>query len=894
MIGVNFPNSPYEIIHPDDRWSPVRSLNLFGTSDALPPLVKDLRVRVFNWRNEGYPGASSTSINLLNYWFNNNKKTDGNDYDFQYYFAQREAIETIIYLYETENARQPYDLIKYDSSGLVSKKHFDENWTRYVCKLATGAGKTKLLSLVIAWSYFNKQYEVNSDLTANFILLTPNIIVLDRLTSDFENLKIFTNDPIIPPNGYANLDWQNDFDLSFHKQNQINNIEGKGNLFITNIQRIYRPKDKSDSFSLEKDSSEYFLGKKPKLTLLENKTELIDVVTSLEDLMILNDEAHHIHDKDLAWFETIKYLDNMIKDKTGKGIKLQVDVTATPKKSDGSIFVQTVSSYPLVEAIRQQVVKSPVVPDIASRAILREIESNDFATRYSDHIKLGYEEWQKYKTKFNPVGEKAILFIMTPDTSDADSVKSFIEVNYPDLVNKILLIHTNSTGDIEESKSKTLDDLRKSSSEIDRLESPYECVISVLMLKEGWDVKNVVSMVGLRPFTAESKILPEQTLGRGLRRMFRGENYKEYVSVIGTEAFMTFIEDIKIEGVDLETTPMISGKPPTKVPLLIELDKTKNIANLDFNLPKFRDWISKDYNYDIDKINLSLFKYDKLSIDNLDDGKPRVFKMNDWETEENVWETTVGNIGDSFNFNNYVRYIVEKIARKMIIISGKDKLFHKVYEFITKMLFGKDVDIKEVNMINNIIDKSVANLVINLFIDEINKLVIKEEITSQLTGEIKISESKSYIVNDTDLKIHSSKSPFNYVICDSRFEMEISQRLDSWSDVKKFTRITKNTYFKIPYINYNGEASYYYPDFIVEDIKNNTYIIETKGLEDLDVLKKWDSLVRWCRDANSVDNMNNFKAIFVSQSKYEPVKDNIYNFAKLVNMFINDKPANRI
>jgi type III restriction enzyme len=79
---------------------------------------------------------------------------------------------------------------------------FEENWTRYVLKLATGVGKTKVLSLLIAWSYFHKMYETDSSLSRNFLLIAPNIIVLDRLKDDFDELSIFYNDPVIPENGH--------------------------------------------------------------------------------------------------------------------------------------------------------------------------------------------------------------------------------------------------------------------------------------------------------------------------------------------------------------------------------------------------------------------------------------------------------------------------------------------------------------------------------------------------------------------------------------------------------------------------------------------------------------------------------------------------------------------
>ena len=86
-------------------------------------------------------------------------------------------------------------LMKYDSSGRVSKGMFAEDWTRYVLKLATGAGKTKVMSLLMAWCYFHRRYEPGSDLSTNFLLIAPNIIVLDRLRTDFDGAKIFYRRP---------------------------------------------------------------------------------------------------------------------------------------------------------------------------------------------------------------------------------------------------------------------------------------------------------------------------------------------------------------------------------------------------------------------------------------------------------------------------------------------------------------------------------------------------------------------------------------------------------------------------------------------------------------------------------------------------------------------------
>ncbi len=87
--------------------------------------------------------------------------------------------------------------------------------------MATGAGKTKVLSLLIAWSFFHKRYETDSPLSRNFLVIAAKIIVLVRLRADFDGLKIFFNDPILPPNGHDGRNWGDDFQFTLHIQDDV-------------------------------------------------------------------------------------------------------------------------------------------------------------------------------------------------------------------------------------------------------------------------------------------------------------------------------------------------------------------------------------------------------------------------------------------------------------------------------------------------------------------------------------------------------------------------------------------------------------------------------------------------------------------------------------------------
>ena len=183
---------------------------------------------------------------------------------------------------------------------------------------------------------------------------------------------------------------------------------------------------------MTKTRMDYFLGKRPSGATTDSKVDLGMIVRDIDELVVLNDEAHHIHDPRMAWFKSIEDIHNRLKQK-GAALSLQLDVTATPKHNNGAIFVQTVADYPLVEAISQNVVKHPVLPDAASRAKLVERKSAKFTEKYADYIHLGVIEWRKAYAEHEKLDKKAILFVMTDDTRNCDDVAAYLESTYPDL-----------------------------------------------------------------------------------------------------------------------------------------------------------------------------------------------------------------------------------------------------------------------------------------------------------------------------------------------------------------------------------------------------------------------------------------------------------------------------
>jgi len=858
-----FPQNPFNILDPHIRWAPSQEdLQEKAYEQLIPPLVYKIRLALKEWRDSNYSGASITSKSLLQSWFKlgGHKK---NDHVFQYYFAQREAIESIIYLHEVAKARDKFELMRFDSSGRISTGMFPEAWPRYVIKMATGSGKTKVLSLALVWSYFHKLYEADSDLSRNFLIIAPNIIVLNRLLKDFYDFKIFKQDPLIPENGYFNRDWQNDFDLTLHIQDELKPITEEGNLFLTNIHRVYLNEDREPSLEEE------FLGKKPSPDADTAKDmDLGKVLRSakIKDLVVMNDEAHHIHDENMRWFKSIEDINNHLKLKQGKGISLQIDNTATPKHNNSAIFVQTVCDYPLVEAINQRIVKSPVLPDEASRAKLSEKTSSQFVERYKDYIHLGYIEWKKQfeelKNAKNP-----ILFVMTLDTKEANQTKEYLEANYPEFKNSVLLIHTKKSGEISENAlskrdKKELDDLRKAADSVDEDKSPYKAVVSVMMLREGWDVRNVMTIVGLRPYGSPAQNLP------------------------GTPAFIEFVESIKTEGVEFGYRPMgETGK--TRNPIIVEIDaenSNKDLDKLDIPVPLLSPRIHREYK------NLEDIQVDAMTI------APVTLKQfSENELKEIVFTDIDGEFSHKIEFTdtlpdyrNVVGFFTQAILKESRLVSGFNLLYPKLERFIRHKLFGQSVDIEDANILRNLSEVEAKQTLYGAFKKAIDELTIRDKGSAQIKNFLSLRKAKP-LVADNQPYLVPQKSVFNKIIGDSHFELEFAAFLENCPDIVSFAKNYQSLNFKIEYQGEDGNIHEFYPDFLIKQNEQEIYIAETKGREDLDDVRKIKRLQVWSNDVNAAQNERRYIPLYVRQEVWEKHQKDIKTFKNIIELFKLEK-----
>ncbi|MCX8481113.1 MAG: type III restriction endonuclease subunit R, partial [Sediminibacterium sp.] len=571
------------------------------------------------------------------------------------------------------------------------------------------------------------------------------------------------------------------------------------------------------------------------------------------------------------------------------GISLQADFTATPKHNNGAIFVQTICDYPLVEAIKQNIVKSPVLPDEASRLKIQEKDSANFIERYQDYIHLGYLEWEQQFDELKNY-KTPILFIMTMSTKEADQAAAFLEANYPKMKNAVLTIHTNNSGEIKESTTSKkdkdeLESLRKAADEIDKDHSPYKAVVSVLMLREGWDVKNVTTIVGLRPFGADSKILPEQTIGRGLRKMF-SLNIPEKLVVVGTPAFLEFVESLKTEGVEFQYSPMGNGSKG-KMPIIIEVDKEnqhKDLDALDIPIPQMSPRIYREFK-NLELMDVNNFKNEKipLKIFNSDELKEIVFNNIDGDfSHKTIFKNT------NPDFRNVIRFFTTAILKESRLVSGFNVLYPKVESFIKYKLFTKEVELSDPQTMRNLSEIIPKEILKTTFKKAIDELTITDKGTAEVKNFISLKITKPKIAENQPFLV-SQKSVFNKIIGDNPFELEFAAFCEN--KFNDLVSIAKNTFgeggvnFNIEYQKEDGNIASFYPDFFIKTNSTTFFVVETKGREDLNDIRKIQRLATWCKDINTTQNEYTYTPIYIKQEKWDEIKNNLNTFAAVCKIF---------
>lgn len=797
-----------------------RTLN--GNNRQKIELDDKIKKAVAKWRESDYNGVSKVTKRLIEYWFFEDHIY--NNRPFEFWHAQKEAIEALIYVCEVCK----YDRIDKAIKGFDIKQIPLQNdrWAKYAFKMATGSGKTMVMELAIVWQYFNKHFNTNNGCrySTHFLVLAPNLIVLDRLREAFDNTREIRSLPFIPP------EWYDEFDIQTIIQSERIKEHSEGIIYLTNIQQLYEREERYDN-PLDK-----LLGPKPKKEgdPTASWEYLFDTVTRHDDLLVINDEAHHVHSDDLEWNKTIERINDMLEKRYNTGITMQLDFSATPKDLKGRYFPHIIYDYPLSLAIKDKKVKRPHI------GILDNVppppEGADFVIKNKAQIDTGIKKFNEYKQMLR--GKKPVLFIITDSNKHADAVGEYL-IEERGL--KPLVIHTDTSGNI---KKEDLPRLRKAAKEIDRNE--YEVIVSVMMLKEGWDVRNVVVIVPLRAL--KSEILPEQILGRGLRRMEPfNELWEEKLTVIDHPRFRDLWDaEIKAGELVADITSVEKAKPTIKS---IVVDENK--LQYYFEVPIVEGGIVRKVlrlsDINLDNFQKTIFDLNKIKIPKI------MYTEKDLLTQKIVKEEELA-FDYTDDFNIYLTYITKAIARRVKLQSKFNELVPLVDRYITEYLFTTKVDINNKDNIKKLNESRIRQKIVDIFVEKLNK-VSYYETPRHITNYFKLSDTPVIHTSKNDDYLYAPKKCiFNLLPADSKYEMDFMEYLDR-QDIIAFTKVMREMPIHILYYSHNGYLRYYIPDFIVKYNDNNYYLIETKGeiyAKSYDVKYKDKAAYEWCKSISEL------------------------------------------
>jgi type III restriction enzyme len=799
--------------------------------------VNGVRARVDAWRAKSYPGASDTTRRLLGFWFADEHRTQAGE-PFRYYFCQREAVETVIYLTEIEPVRGLKDLLEFSEHGMRIEPG-EPKRQRLAIKMATGSGKTMAMSLCIVWSYFHALHEPDSPMATSFLVIAPNLIVFERLKTDFGDAATFRRDPLIPP------EWSHDFDLTVILQDDPVPVTSRGALYLTNVQRLYEPGASGARRNAAPNPVEAMIGPRVSRDVdASSAEELFNRIAERQRVMVLNDEAHHVHDEKLKWNQTIERLHDELRrrspDDAGAGVVSQLDFSATPKYEKGGIFRHVVVDYPLAQAVADGIVKTPVIGEVTGA----EVELGDTSfERNRQWLDVAVGRWRVFDEKLSPSGKRPVLFVMCENTLAADTAGDYLS-RLPDFAgDRLLVIHTNQSGEITKAD---LELARRAAREVDEPDSPIRCIVSVLMLREGWDVRNVCVIVTLRPLSAANRILPEQALGRGLRRMTPpGSGFDERVVVIEHEAFR-----------NLWTTELDGG-------LVVEKEQADKIEPGAVTI--FPDEAKQRFDIVIPQLTRALARADnplsQLRAADIADPKTTL-AIPDIEPDEYIKYRGLHLIDkgviEEYEFHvpyaedpsGAITYYTHRVARE----GGVDRLSGAfatlapmVRDYLRERVFERPVELNDKVILRRLAENDAQALVIGAFRDAIRALSITQREPTIEENALRVSETPPFPWSRET--VSGEHTVFNLTPVDSSLEARFARWLDRTTDVTAWAKLTMNTRFALEYISRAGALRYYYPDFVMRLSDDTCLIVETKGQEDLDVALKDRRARRWCEDA---------------------------------------------
>jgi type III restriction enzyme len=442
---------------------------------------------------------------------------------------------------------------------------------------------------------------------------------------------------------------------------------------------------------------------------------------------------------------------------------------------------------------------------------------------------------------------------------------------------EVLVIHTDSEGEITK---KDVDKAREIARDIDLPRNKVKVIVSVLMLREGWDVRNVTVVLGLRPFTSSAKILPEQAVGRGLRLMEGiSPDRTQTLEVMGTEAFEEFVRQLEAEGVGIKT---VTQPPPPPVKIEPIFDK---IA-YDIAIPLTNPAYMRNYRR-VDKLDpLSLEPiYEQEELDEL----LRVrLRMEFATTGTEVHRVDIG-VGPPPLGQDLLASIARKLIEKAKLTGEFAVLYPFVRDYVGERCFGRHIDLDNEAIRSHLRSPLVQEGIAKYLAREVGKVTAEIQSVRFENRWLRLSETKEFTWRRNLPLLVCSKTIFNLVATYNDFEKAFAKFLDQSPDVVRFaslgtTEQDSGANFRVDYLKPSGAIGFYHPDWVVVHQTADSeihWIVETKGRVWEDTASKDAAIRYWCEQVTALTSIV-WRYVRVNQDEFEQQSPTA--FAQLIHL----------
>ena len=915
-----------------------------GTRDIplkLASAITNIVMKEWNDKKSFLDKLTPVTRELIDFWDPSGPYSDRKD---NFNIAQWQAILNTVYIHEilkVKNIGQVYKAIdatlleQMDNSIIEDGKY---SYPKYCMKMATSTGKTWVMIALLIWQVLNYLHEPEHSgrYSNNFLIITPGIIVYDRLLNAFKGREL------LEENVNGRKERKRDFnssDFLLHKdlfllsayedeilgfvQNNVaereevgRKVTGNGFIGLMNWHQIIT----DEPFSSENSGYEPWeivedilpltpsTGAGHSLDELDNnfaKNIPLNFLAKLETLVVINDEAHHLgeyisgeEEYEKEWQKSIDQISEQ------KKAFIELDFTATPYNVTGSgnrktkhYFPHIIIDFGVEKAIQEGLVKIVAMDkrkEITSIPLdfsSEKVGSGEYAISNGQRamLRAGISKLKLLEDQFTKLDKNMHpkMLVLAENTHIVPLIVDFLkQEGYAD--DDIVQIHTGIKRRGNYVTEEEWEDIKDKVFNVDSYEKP-KIIVSVLMLREGFDVNNICVIVPLR--ASSSNILVEQIVGRGLRLMWRGDpkyeemrkenrakllqkkqepdNYIDILSIVEHPAFLHFYEDELGDVIASDTS-----LPRRAVGDLLSVPLKPDYESYDLFWPV----IIRDREEALSKLNIEIEKLEKYQTP-LEKLKSLVGSNSEKFYSEGAtkgvrfgeYEVT-GDIFTAKNYNSFLSKMVNGIMtsyrRKRI---GRDDYYPVIQieeasiaealdEYIRHRLFGADFDplkdnnwriliMSERDLLAHIlknIGESVFNAINNVNTEE---AVVQRRYFSEIK-EIRVREEYSLNVS----KCIYDKLPYPSNM--GGLERSFTEFIDRDSKVDSFIKIDRNNhpFVGILYLREDGILARYFPDFLVR-IGETVYIVETKAEKDMNsynVVSKRKATLDFIRNVNDL------------------------------------------